>query len=219
MRFHRPALARAATGRRHRPGTTHADSILMHRKHLLGPALGAALLAALAAAPASAQRTITAGQTVNGSLDTSDPTLEDDSHYEIWNYRGRAVTGQKPSEFLSDTGLQVLSFPVEQASETTSVAADPSQNTTLIVNSSGLHKIATDKLKVNACGAPIDAWQQSIEIRQISTSGDTTMTGTWGWATQYGALLVYEKVKLTGSTAGEYEATINQLPAPPPGIF
>jgi hypothetical protein len=62
----------------------------MHRKLLAGPALAAAFLAALAAVPADAQRTITAGQTVTSRIDESDPKLDDDSHYEIWNYSGRA---------------------------------------------------------------------------------------------------------------------------------
>ncbi|HEU0054182.1 MAG TPA: hypothetical protein VFQ39_13440 [Longimicrobium sp.] len=62
----------------------------MPRTLVTGPALAAALLASLAAAPAHAQREITAGQTVTGQLDASDPTLEDDSHYELWSYRGRA---------------------------------------------------------------------------------------------------------------------------------
>ncbi|HEU4456372.1 MAG TPA: hypothetical protein VFR81_25115, partial [Longimicrobium sp.] len=50
----------------------------------------AACAAPLAAAPAAAQQTITLGQTVRGRLDSSKPTLDDGSHYEIWNYRGRA---------------------------------------------------------------------------------------------------------------------------------
>lgn len=60
----------------------------MHRTLLLGPA--AALLAVLAAVPAAAQRTIAAGQTVSGRIDATDPRLDDDSHYEIWTYNGRA---------------------------------------------------------------------------------------------------------------------------------
>lgn len=49
------------------------------------------LLAALAVAvPAAAQPTIQAGQTVSGRLETSDPTLADDSHFDDYTYRGRA---------------------------------------------------------------------------------------------------------------------------------
>jgi 3'-phosphoadenosine 5'-phosphosulfate sulfotransferase len=40
------------------------------------------------AAPAGAQ-TVTMGQTVNGRLDTSDPKLSDNSHYDLYVYRGR----------------------------------------------------------------------------------------------------------------------------------
>lgn len=52
--------------------------------------LTAALAATLAALPAAAQPSIQAGQTVNGRLDTSDPRLPDDSHYDQYVYRGRA---------------------------------------------------------------------------------------------------------------------------------
>jgi hypothetical protein len=49
----------------------------------------AALLAA-AAVPAAAQGTIRAGQTVQGELSEDDPTGEDDSHYDVWRFRGQA---------------------------------------------------------------------------------------------------------------------------------
>jgi hypothetical protein len=61
----------------------------MRSRPILALAL-AGTCAALAASPATAQQTIRAGQTVNGRLEASDATLDDGSHYEIWNYRGRA---------------------------------------------------------------------------------------------------------------------------------
>lgn len=48
-----------------------------------------ALLAG-AAVPAAAQGTIRPGQTVRGELSASDPTLADDSFYDIWRFRGEA---------------------------------------------------------------------------------------------------------------------------------
>lgn len=44
----------------------------------------------LAPTPAAAQRFVSAGQPVSGRLSTTDPTLDDGSHYQIWSYRGRA---------------------------------------------------------------------------------------------------------------------------------
>ncbi|HYJ80612.1 MAG TPA: hypothetical protein VEW03_13450 [Longimicrobiaceae bacterium] len=57
----------------------------------VAPTLSVLLAAAcLAAAPAAAQRFVSAGQSVTGTLDASDATLDDGSFYEVWNYRGRA---------------------------------------------------------------------------------------------------------------------------------
>lgn len=41
-------------------------------------------------APAAAQGALTLGTSVSGSLSESDPILDDDSHYDIWTYRGRS---------------------------------------------------------------------------------------------------------------------------------
>lgn len=49
----------------------------------------AVLLATLVVPAASAQRVIQLGQTVNGSLTSSDPTLDDDSHYHLYTYHAR----------------------------------------------------------------------------------------------------------------------------------
>jgi hypothetical protein len=52
--------------------------------------LALALAATCAAVPAAAQQTVSLGQTVRGRIEASDPKLADGSHYDIWNYRGRA---------------------------------------------------------------------------------------------------------------------------------
>ena len=64
----------------------------MFRKQVLtGLALPCALaLTAWTAAPAPAQPYIRAGETVRGELSATDPVLDDDSHYDIWRYQGRA---------------------------------------------------------------------------------------------------------------------------------
>jgi hypothetical protein len=53
--------------------------------------LAAALLSLAAFAPAApAQLAIRAGQTLSGALTTSSPRMEDNSHYQLYTYRGRA---------------------------------------------------------------------------------------------------------------------------------
>ncbi|HEU0079082.1 MAG TPA: hypothetical protein VFQ76_15620, partial [Longimicrobiaceae bacterium] len=54
---------------------------------LAPPALLAAAL--LVASAAAAQQTISAGQTVNGRLESSDPKMSDNSHYDEYTYSGR----------------------------------------------------------------------------------------------------------------------------------
>lgn len=48
------------------------------------------VLLAGATVPAAAQNPIRPGQTVQGELSSADPTLEDDTHYDVWRFRGQA---------------------------------------------------------------------------------------------------------------------------------
>ncbi|WP_420127490.1 PPC domain-containing protein [Longimicrobium sp.] len=48
------------------------------------------VLLAGTALPAAAQGTIRPGQTVRGELSSSDPVLEDGTHYDLWRFRGQA---------------------------------------------------------------------------------------------------------------------------------
>lgn len=48
------------------------------------------VLLAGTALPAAAQGTIRPGQTVRGDLSSSDPVLDDNTHYDIWRFRGEA---------------------------------------------------------------------------------------------------------------------------------
>lgn len=49
-----------------------------------------AVLLAGAAVPAAAQNDIRPGQTVQGELAPGDPTLDDDTHYDVWRFRAQA---------------------------------------------------------------------------------------------------------------------------------
>ena len=48
------------------------------------------VLLAGTAVPAAAQGAIRPGQTVQGELSSADPVLEDDTHYDVWRFRGQA---------------------------------------------------------------------------------------------------------------------------------
>lgn len=48
------------------------------------------VLLAGAAVPAAAQGDIRPGQTVQGELASGDPTLDDDTYYDVWRFRGQA---------------------------------------------------------------------------------------------------------------------------------
>lgn len=48
------------------------------------------VLLAGTALPAAAQGTIRPGQTVRGELSSSDPVLDDGTHYDVWRFRGQA---------------------------------------------------------------------------------------------------------------------------------
>lgn len=48
------------------------------------------VLLAVSAVPAAAQGNIRPGQSVSGELSSEDPTLDDDTHYDVWRFRGQA---------------------------------------------------------------------------------------------------------------------------------
>lgn len=73
------------------------------------------------------------------------------------------------------------------------------------------------KGRINACGAPIDAWEVKATQRVVTPNQDVTSTRTTWFATQYGGLIVQEAVTWSGragveDVSGEYTATINQVP-------
>jgi hypothetical protein len=62
----------------------------------------AALAGALSAAPhAAAQGTLTPGSAAEGALTATDPVLDDDSHYDLWTFRG--VAGRRYAVTLRST--------------------------------------------------------------------------------------------------------------------
>jgi hypothetical protein len=57
---------------------------------MLRTSLAAAGIALALALPLHAQSPIRVGQTLNGQITASDPTLDDDSHFDLFSYRGQA---------------------------------------------------------------------------------------------------------------------------------
>lgn len=70
------------------------------------PLLGAVLAAVVASSPAHAQQAVRAGQTVSGSLAASDPKLDDDSHFDLYVYRGRA--GERITISMNSTDFDAM---------------------------------------------------------------------------------------------------------------
>jgi hypothetical protein len=88
------------------------------------PLLGAVLAALVASSPAGAQQAIRAGQTVNGSLAASDPKLDDDSHFDLYVYRGRAGERITISMNSSDFDAMLAGGPTVQSGRVQAVDMD-----------------------------------------------------------------------------------------------
>lgn len=71
--------------------------------YTLTAAAGAAPASTPKATPAAATGTIRMGQTVSGTLSTTDPTLDDDTHFDLWRFTGRA--GQRVQVVMKSTAF------------------------------------------------------------------------------------------------------------------
>ncbi len=69
--------------------------------YTLTAATGAATAGGGTGTPPAATGTIRVGQTVNGTLASTDPTLEDGTHYDLWRFTGSA--GQRVEAVLKST--------------------------------------------------------------------------------------------------------------------
>ncbi len=117
-----------------------------------------ALLFLLSPAAVDAQTRIQAGQTLNGSLATSDPTLADDSHYDLYEYRGQAgerlrITMRSSAfdAYLAGGALQGGALTQEVTNDDGGGGTDSQLEVT--VGASGVYGIRANSLSAGQTGA------------------------------------------------------------------
>ncbi|HVE91174.1 MAG TPA: hypothetical protein VNE62_02585 [Actinomycetota bacterium] len=76
-------------------------------------------------------------------------------------------------------------------------------------------RTAADK-RIDTCGSVLDSWAAVTSMRIVGPGLDVTSSTRTNFATQYGGLIVSERVKTSGTFGGsyqtEYAATINSVP-------
>jgi hypothetical protein len=135
------------------------------------------------------------------------------------------------SKFVPLTpGVEIFPFQAAAGATWQSAATDPSSSTTMVVGPTAANPQGTgtivDKLRVNACGKPIDSWEATmsgtIEYATPGPNSSETFTLTVDMATQFGGLIVgdtyLENYTDVNGVNKQYlvQATINVVPANPP---
>lgn len=128
------------------------------------------------------------------------------------------LAASDPGFRVPDPGIKVVEFPVVTGATFTTAATD---GVTTVAYTSTVSSVPA---RVDACGVLLD-------VHQIDVSGEITkstaqegyvraqFTASYGIATQFGALMVWEKVEITSDdVARKLEATINQEPARPQAV-
>jgi hypothetical protein len=137
------------------------------------------LVFVLTPGPGDAQTRIQAGQTVNGSLATSDPTLGDDSHYDLYEYRGRA--GERLQITMRSSAFDTyLAGGVIQGGELTQDVSDDDSGggtdsqITVTVGASGVYGIRANSLSAGQTGA------YSLTVELLGAEAATATTEATG---------------------------------------
>jgi hypothetical protein len=94
--------------------------------------------------------------------------------------------------------LRLLQLRAEKGVSWTEATSDPLSASSSVVNGS-----ITDKVRINACGQPVEAWKTQVTQRIITPGQDITSTRTLYIATGYGGLLVGEENSYTGTAGGD----------------
>lgn len=109
--------------------------------------------------------------------------------------------------------LRLLQLRAEKNVTWNEASSDPLSATSATVDG-----LIADKVRVNACGQPVEAWKSVVTERTITAGQDITATRTLFFATGLGGLLVAEQVSYTGTAggddvSGQSSMTINVDPA------
>ena len=126
-------------------------------------------------------------------------------------------------------GVEIFPFQAAAGATWQSAATDPGSSQTMVVGPTAANPQGTgtivDKLRVNACGKPIDSWEATmngtIEGAVTGPNSSKTFTLTIDMATQYGGLIVgnyyLENYTDKDGVMKQYtvQATINTVPANP----
>lgn len=135
--------------------------MISRRSHWLGHSLALlapSLFPCLFPGAIDAQTRIAAGQTVNGRLASTDPTLPDGSHYHLYEYRGRAgdrlvitMRSDDFDTFLAGGALQ--GGDIDDADSDDDGAGGTDSQLTITVGSSGVYGIRANSLSEGETGA------------------------------------------------------------------
>lgn len=109
--------------------------------------------------------------------------------------------------------LRLLQLRAERGASWTEASSDP-----LSASSGTVEGTVVDKVRLNACGKPVEAWKSVVTQRIVTPGQDITATRTLFFGTGYGGLLLGEQVSYTGTAggddvSGESTTTINVDPA------
>lgn len=94
--------------------------------------------------------------------------------------------------------LRLLQLRAERGVSWTEASSDPLSATSATVDG-----VVDSRVRVNACGQPIDAWKSVVTERTVSAGQDITATRTLSFATGLGGLLVAEEVSYAGVAGGD----------------
>ncbi len=146
--------------------------------------LALALAATCAAVPAAAQQTITLGQTVRGRIEASDPMLEDGSHYDIWNYRGRAgeriTITLRSSDFDADLAFGKMNGGQcgDDCENDDDGAGGTDSRVTVTLSSAGTYQIRANTLEGGETGAYTLEVQAAAPAPPVRSSGNIAVGQT-----------------------------------------
>jgi hypothetical protein len=128
-------------------------------------------------------------------------------------------------------GVEIFPFPATPGATWQSAGTDPLTGTTEVVGPTATDPKATgtisERVRVDACGAAIDAWEATMQGEEEYAQGGPNSTVdfslTVDMATQYGGLIVadnlaesYTDQKSGAPTDYAVKATIDVVPAAPP---